>query len=105
MDPKYIAYFAAGLVVLGVLVHIGLWWMFHQFEQQQARRDNRPTLVEVPKPSPAPKLQISPQDDLQDLLRKENEILTTYGWVDREKGIARIPIDRAIQLFLEKEKK
>src|SRR5207302_905124 len=61
MDPKYIAYFAAGLVVLGVLVHIGLWWMFHQFEEQQARRENRPTLVEAPRPTPQPKLQISPR--------------------------------------------
>ena len=52
MDPKYIAYFAAGLVVLGVLVHIGLWWMFHQFEEQQARRENRPRLVEAPRPTP-----------------------------------------------------
>ena len=105
MNPKYVAYFASGLVVVVILVNIGLWWMFHQFEEQQARRENRPTLVEAPRPTPQPKLQISPQDDLQDLLRKENEILTTYGWVDREKGIARIPIDRAIQLFLEKEKK
>ena len=38
MDPKYIAYFAAALVVVGILVHIALWWMFHQFEEQQARR-------------------------------------------------------------------
>ncbi len=105
LDPKYIAYFAAVLVVVGVLVHIVLWWMFHQFEEQQARRENRPTLFEASRPAPQPKLQISPQDDLQEFVRKENEILTTYGWVDREKGIARIPIGRAMQLFLQKEKK
>ena len=105
MDPKYVAYFALGLVMAGIIIQIGLWWMFHRFEQQQARRENRPTLVEAPKPTPQPKLQISPQDELQQLLQKENEILGTYGWVDREKGIARIPIDRAMQLFLEKEKK
>jgi hypothetical protein len=105
MDPKYVVYFAAGLVVVGILVYIALWWMFHQFEQQQARRENQPTLVKAPKPEPQPKLQISPQGDLEEFLTKENEVLTTYGWIDREKGTARIPIDRAMQLLLEKEKK
>jgi hypothetical protein len=105
MDPKYVLYFAVGLTVVGIVVQLGLWWMFHHLEQEQARRENQPKLVEAPKPVPEPRLQISPQDDLQELLRQENEILTTYGWVDRAKGTARIPIDRAMELFLEKEKK
>jgi hypothetical protein len=31
----------------------------------------------------------------------EEEILTTYGWVDEEKNVVRIPIDRAIELVAE----
>ena len=105
MNPKYVAYFALGLVIVAILVQVALWWMFHRFEQAQARRETRPTLVEAPKRVPEPRLQVNPQDDLQDLLRQENQILGTYGWIDRGAGIARIPIDRAMQLFLKKEKK
>jgi hypothetical protein len=36
-----------------------------------------------------------------DAAQKENAAaLTTYGWVDKTKGIARIPIDHAMQLML-----
>ncbi len=38
----------------------------------------------------------------------ENEqqvILTEYRWIDREKGIVRVPIDRAIELVLADEAK
>jgi hypothetical protein len=36
-----------------------------------------------------------------DAAQKENlTALTTYGWVDKTKGIARIPIDHAMQLML-----
>src|SRR5207244_11722600 len=56
MDPKYIAYFAAALVVVGILVHIALCWMLHQFEDQQGRRQNRPRLVGAPRPPPQPTL-------------------------------------------------
>jgi hypothetical protein len=32
----------------------------------------------------------------------EDQILGSYGWIDRERGIVRLPIDRAIALLAEK---
>ena len=58
MNPKYVAYFALGLVIVAILVQVALWWMFHRFEQAQARRDTQPTLVEAPKRVPEPRLQV-----------------------------------------------
>lgn len=44
-----------------------------------------------------------PSDEaLKQLHATENAVLTTYGWVDRQKGIVRIPIDRAIELLLQR---
>jgi hypothetical protein len=105
MDPKYILYFAIALTVVGVLIQIGVWWMFRQFNREQAGRENQLPIVTATKPPPQPRLQIDPQGDLEELRRQENEILTTYRWVDRQKGIARIPVDRAMQVFLERQKK
>lgn len=37
---------------------------------------------------------------LQELHTLENEELTTYGWVDKDQGVVRIPIDRAMDLVV-----
>ena len=105
LDPKYILYFAIALVAVGIAVHALIWWMFHTFEEEQARRETLPSLVVVQKTVPEPRLQISPQGDLQELRRQEDEILSTYRWIDKDQGTARIPIDRAMQLFIERQKK
>jgi hypothetical protein len=47
--------------------------------------------------------QLQPESvNLKDLLAEEEEILTTYKILDAEKGIYRIPIERAITLLAEK---
>jgi len=105
MDPRYVFYFGVALTVVGIAVFVLIWRMFLVFEKGQARLENQPVLVETPQPQPEPRLQISPQGDLQDLRRQEDEILTTYGWINRDSGAARVPIERAMQLYLERQKK
>ena len=104
LDPKYVVYFAVALVLVGIVVFFGAWWIFRHFVREQAQTTTRPA-INVPTTVRGPRLQISPQGDLEELRRQEDEILSTYAWVDREKGTARIPIDRAMQLFLERQKK
>ena len=54
------------------------------------------------KAPPEPRLQIAPRDDLRRLHAREDALLHGYGWVNREAGVARIPIDRAIELLAER---
>ena len=105
MDPRYPLYFAIALVIAGAAIHAGLWWAFHLFEEQQTRVETHGVPVDVSRPAPGPPLQLDPQADLEELQRQENEILGTYKWIDRNSGTARIPIARAMQLFLERQKK
>ena len=51
---------------------------------------------------PQPRLQEHPAIELQDLHREEDRILDTYGWTNKNGGIVRIPIDRAMDLALQK---
>jgi hypothetical protein len=44
-------------------------------------------------------LQVQPQTDLERMRATEEAILNSYGWVDREAGIVRIPIDRAMEVL------
>jgi hypothetical protein len=40
------------------------------------------------------------EEKLKTLMDEAHQQLTTYGWVDKSKGVARIPIERAMQLAL-----
>ncbi len=51
---------------------------------------------------PPPRLQQDPHADLVRLRAAEDSILTTYGWVDRDSGLVRIPIARAMEMLVEK---
>ena len=37
-------------------------------------------------------------DNLKALREETQKALTNYGWIDKNKGVARIPIDRAMEL-------
>ena len=51
---------------------------------------------------PAPRLQTDAIADLDALRAEESRTLGTYGWIDRNSGIAHIPIDRAMALVVER---
>jgi hypothetical protein len=51
---------------------------------------------------PAPRLQVTPVLDLKNYRDSQWEQLETYGWVDKEGGVVRIPIERAMDLVLER---
>ena len=49
------------------------------------------------------RLRAGDQQDRRDELRlQDKEALGSYGWVDQPGGVARIPIDRAMSIVLEK---
>ena len=51
---------------------------------------------------PEPRIEEHPSTDLQQLRQEEDRNLSTYGWVDKKAGTVRIPIDRAIDLQLQR---
>jgi hypothetical protein len=54
-----------------------------------------------PRP-PAPVLQAYPKVEMRDFRVKENDTVTSYGWVKKETGQVRIPINEAIKLTAER---
>lgn len=51
---------------------------------------------------PRPRLQASPKRDLDELRQAEDKALNSYGWIDRDAGQVRIPIDRAMELMVQR---
>lgn len=68
----------------------------------QPREETPSPLVQGPIPGDRPVLQQAPQTDLAEWRQQQSVRLNTTGWVDREAGIVHIPIDRAMDLLVER---
>ena len=96
--------FGIGLAVATVVVVVAMWGLFRVL----LRREDR---VDVPVPAmvaaslrrtpPEPRLEANPLEPRRRMRAREDAVLTTYGWVDRQTGVARIPIGRAMDLLVE----
>ena len=102
--------FIAGLTVVGIATYLVVYVIIRLFSAQAAREDAQlqPVAgqVEALKPGEErlpsePRIQANPPADLKLLRDQEDAILTTYGWVDRQSGAVRVPIDVAMQQVLE----
>jgi len=103
LSPRVIGLFLAGLVLATGLVLLLIWGLFDHYAARQMRADIPPSpLAEVRQIPPDPRLQVNGPADLAAFRAKEEAELHSYGWVDREAGIVRIPIDRAMELLLER---
>ncbi|HUP02961.1 MAG TPA: hypothetical protein VMU19_03150 [Bryobacteraceae bacterium] len=100
MAVSGLALFLVVLCVGSTILLIGLFKYFTA--RENARQVPVEHAVEMPGTIPQPKLQVHEHDDLLKFRAEEDQILTSYGWVDRDKGIVRIPIDRAIDLLAQR---
>ena len=100
---KWIVYFGLALAVAAVLIHVGLWLLMTHFSAEANENDPVASpLADRQQEPPPPLLQAQPALDYQKYQREQLERLEQYGWVDRGRGVVRIPIDRAIDLVLER---
>lgn len=106
VDVRGILSFALVLFAFTVVTFVLIWWLFGYFAVRETKSD-RPLLPLVSSSSgvmlpPEPRLQVSPSQDMQELRAAEDALLNSYGWVDQQVGVVRIPIERAMQLLAER---
>lgn len=94
-SARRVALVGAGLLLGVILSCIGVW-LFRQaisrgVTPQEALRDSIPA---------QPRAWSSPPEGLDAYLAREREILTSYAWIDRDRGVVRLPIDRAMHLLV-----
>ena len=79
-----------------------MWWMSVSFKHEEEAKDHSPSPIaeaQLDPIPPGPRLQATPPRDMDELRKRDREVLTTYGWVDKSSGIARIPVARAIDIL------
>lgn len=94
---------AAGALLIIIIIVLGILWGFTLFFSDNYGPLSLATPTEPQTVPPPPRLQVSPPQDLQTLQKKYQSILHSYAWVDRDKGIVRIPIERAMELLAQEE--
>jgi len=96
----------AGLFILGVMFLTALVLVpMYRFLGRGETRAQKPaaTVLKPDAAAPAfPRLVASEPAVLAEFRAQENAFLGEYGWVEKDKGIARMPIDEAMRIVAER---
>lgn len=113
LSPRGVYAFLAGLAAACVVVAFVLLGLYHSMDAYQ--RTHQPPQNPLVQPTvetrqvqpetilkfPAPRLEQNERTELNDIRRNEEDQLYSYGWVDQQAGVVRIPIARAMQLIVQ----
>ena len=99
--------FGIGLAAATIVIHLAVWGFFRFLEKPERREDQVEAVspmvsANLRRTPPEPRLEADPLAPRLRMRAREDAVLTTYGWVDRNAGVARIPIERAMDLLVEK---
>jgi hypothetical protein len=102
-SPRGLLYFALAMAAILAATFLALIWLFKYFQKTEnpGAVVAAPFAAERPLPSP-PHIQPNPDADMRGYWQSQQNLLSTYGWIDRQNGIVRMPIDRAMELLLER---
>jgi hypothetical protein len=99
-----ISWFVVILTITTLFCAGVVWVMFRVIENRVAAAD--PPRSPVARPAgelpPGPNLLTDEPANLKTFRAGEDAALTTYGWIDRNAGTVRIPIDKAKDLLIQK---
>jgi hypothetical protein len=104
VDIRGIVVFVIGLTIVCLVTGVAMLALFRYLDRRlvEAEPAVSPLALPAGQLPPEPRL-LTDEPALLDAYRAEQaQKLTTYGWVDREHGIARIPIERAKAWLLER---
>ena len=85
-----------GTFLVSLLV-IGIFQFFsHTYQTQESAKQSQ---QQIP---PQPRIEVEPWQQLLDVHAREDHVLSSYAWVDKQQGVVRIPIDQAMDALAKK---
>lgn len=104
ISMRGIVSFVILLTVVTIGIQGAMYVVFRVLARVEAASDPEVSPLATPanEAPPEPRLQTTPWADLKTLRADETSYLHGYGWIDQQGGVARIPIDRAKALLLQK---
>ena len=100
LDPRSIVMFGIGIVVAIALAAVVTALIIYTRAAQHVRRELPvPRLAKEREMNPQPRLDVDAPRQRREMRAGEDALLNSYGWVDKNSGIVRIPIDRAMDIL------
>jgi hypothetical protein len=97
--------YGIGLLVIGAFILVFLWWLQGTYARQNERAQTQVYPLAAGQQDrlpPFPRFQENPQQELQDLRAKQQALLEGYQWINKDAGVARIPIEDAMKIVVER---
>lgn len=103
LSPRSIVMFGIGIIAATVLAVLITSLIIYYRAAQHARREIPvPRLAKERELNPQPRLEVDAPSKLREMRAGEDALLNSYGWVDKNAGVVRIPIDRAMEILASK---
>jgi hypothetical protein len=119
LKPSGILYFLLALAVATLLCILGIKGLYSFLERREkaSQPTVNPLIADLPKPKlktkedydnyleksfPDPRLETDERNQLDKENIREEGLLYSYGWVDEKVGIVRIPIERAMDMLVQR---
>jgi len=106
IDPgvgyRFALWLAVSMVVSAGIVYGVYALLTSRADSMDATTQKYPLAQGVSQEPPAPRLQAQPFKDVYQLKADQRTVLHSYGWVDKANGVVHLPIERAMQLTLER---
>ena len=90
------------LAIFGLAGYLVPYYVFRVMNEDHQQSDAAPPLYEPDQLAPGPRLQVREDRDLRDRIEAERALLSSWEWIDRDNGVVRVPIERAMDLVAER---
>jgi len=103
LDARVAGLFGAVLMTVILALMAATYWVYeYSTSRQAARYPAVSPFAYTREPMPEPRLQVDAPRELRELRAAEDAALHGYAWIDKERGLVRIPIDRAIDVLAQR---
>jgi hypothetical protein len=102
VNTRAITYASVVLFMLVIASLLSMYWVFDYFSKTQKLGPTASPFIDVRQLPPEPRLQVQPLEDLNRVRQSQEDMLNSYDWTDRANGNVRVPIDRAMDLIIER---
>jgi hypothetical protein len=102
-NPVAVVLFGAVLAAtLAAVVVVSFFFMRFAALREPSSQAGPPSAARE-RGSATPRLQVQGFNELREMREAEDRVLNSYAWIDREKGIVRIPVERAMELLTDQQ--
>lgn len=119
LSSRGIFFFMIGLAIVGVAIYfiiIGMYSFLDKYERSQmatasplltsngamSRVVTQEYMEQRFKENGVPMLEVNERGQFRDFLLNQENQLNSYGWIDKDAGVAHIPIERAMELTVQR---